>query len=48
MQDVQVGGWFVEEQDARLLGEGAGDDDPLAFASGEGVEGAVRELLGLR
>ena len=47
-RDVEVGGWFVEEQDARLLGEGAGDDDSLAFASGEGVEGAVRELLGLR
>ena len=28
--------------------EGAGDDDPLAFASGEGVEGALRKLLCLR
>ena len=29
-------------------GEGSGDYDSLTLATGEGVEGAIRKLLGLR
>ena len=42
--DVEGAGWFVEEEDGRFGGEGAGDDESLAFATGELSEASVGEL----
>ena len=42
--DVEGAGWFVEEEDGRFGGEGAGDDESLAFATGELSEASVSEL----
>lgn len=43
---VEVAGWFVSEQDRRIIDEGAGDADALLFAAGEfagQVVGAMAE-----
>ena len=48
VQDVQVRRWLVQEEDAGLLGQGAGNEHPLTFAPGQGVERSVGELLRLR
>ena len=37
---------LVEEEEARLLGEGAGEDHHLLFASGEGGDCAFGEMGG--
>ena len=42
---IEVGGGFVEEEELRLSGEGAGDEDTLALAAGEGGEAAVFEVV---
>ena len=39
-RDVEGGDGLVQQQDARLGGEGAGDRDPLALAAREGAAGA--------
>src|SRR5690606_7447297 len=44
--DVQVVGRFVEDQQRGPLGEGAGDEHPLAFAAGQPVERPVRQVAG--
>ena len=41
--EVQVGGGFVEQQQLRLLGHGAGDDGLALLAAGNLAEGAVRQ-----
>ena len=41
--DIEVLGGFIEEQEAGLAGEGEGDFDALALATGELVEDAVAE-----
>lgn len=38
---VEVVGRFVEDQQLRLLGQGAGEDHPLLFSAREGGEGVV-------
>ena len=43
--DVQIGGRLIEEDDLRLLADGAGQEDPLALAVADGVKGPVREVL---
>ncbi len=47
VRQVEVGGDLVEQDDGGLLGDGAGDQHPLALAAGQGVQGAVGELLDL-
>ena len=42
--EVEVGVGLVEEQDARLLDEAAGEEDALALAAGEVVDGAREEV----
>lgn len=44
---VQVGGRLVQQQQVRLLAEGAGDADSLEFAAGEAVAGTVQQVLQL-
>ncbi len=46
--DVERGRRLVEQQDVRLLGEGAGDDDALLLAAREGGETAALEGGGAR
>ena len=36
--DVQAGGGLVQQQHRGLLGQGLGQDDPLALAAAQGVE----------
>ncbi len=47
MPDVEVVGGFVEDEEGGLLGEGARDEDALALATGEPVEGAVGQVDGV-
>jgi hypothetical protein len=42
--DVEEGSGLIEEEDAGLLGEGAGDEDALFFAAREIAEVAVAEV----
>ena len=42
--EVEERGRLVEEQDARLLRERAGEEDAAPLAAGEGVEAAVGEV----
>jgi hypothetical protein len=44
VSEVEEGAGFVEEEDARLLDQTAGDEDALALAAGEVVDGAVEEV----
>ncbi len=41
---VQVGGRLVEQQDVGVLGEAAGEPDPLQLAAGEALDAPVREV----
>lgn len=41
--DVEVVGEFVQDEQPRALGEGAGQQDALAFAAGQGGVVPVRE-----
>ncbi len=41
---VQVGGRLVEQQDVGVLGETAGEPDPLQLAAGEALDAPVREV----
>ncbi len=45
VEEVEGRGGFVEEEDGGVLGEGSGDSNALAFAAGEGVDGAVDEVM---
>lgn len=45
--DVEVVGGLVQDEEGWLLGEGAGDEDALALAAGEPVEGAVGQVDGV-
>ena len=44
MEDVEVGGRLVEQQDARLLGDGAGEEDALAFRRRKAFRGFARRM----
>lgn len=41
--EVEMGGRFVEEEEWRVLGQGAGEDDPLEFAAAEFRGGPMLE-----
>lgn len=43
--DVQVVGGLVQDEDPRLLGECAGDQDPLPLPAGEGEEAAAGQMV---
>ena len=47
VQDVEVRGWLIQQQDAGLLRERAGEEDALALAAGECFERPGCELAGL-
>jgi len=42
--DIQIGGRLVENDDLRVLADGAGQQDPLALAVAHRVKGPVRQL----
>jgi hypothetical protein len=42
--EIQVGGRLVQEQDGRLLGQGAGDGDELALPPGQLIHAAHGEV----
>lgn len=42
---VEIPGWFIRENDFRIIEEGAGDGDALLLSSGE-LAGHTRELVG--
>ena len=44
MPNVQKRRWLVQDQDLRLLAQGAGQQDPLALAVADGGEGAVGQV----
>ena len=44
--DIEVEGGLVEEEQQRLLSEGAGEDDALFFAAGNLIHEAVAEMFG--
>ena len=46
MPNVQKRRWLVQDQDLRLLAQGAGQQDPLALAVADGGEGAVGQVRG--
>ncbi|HPX55484.1 MAG TPA: hypothetical protein PK425_02995 [Syntrophales bacterium] len=48
MTDVQVSGRFVQKQDVRFLGQGAGDQHPVELAAAQAVHPAVREVQDVR
>ena len=41
---VQVGGWLVQEQNLRLLAEGAGDDHSLFFSAAQGSDRSLCQV----
>jgi len=45
---VQSGRGFVQEDDLRLLADGPGDEDALAFSAAEGVHFAVGQVVHAR
>ena len=48
MRDVQIGGWFVEQQHVGLRREAARDDDTLAFTAGQPGHRAPGEMPHIR
>ena len=46
MVDIEMGGWFVEEQHLRSLTQGSGDDHPLALSAGHLQNVAIRQMNG--
>ena len=44
---VDVGGGLVQDQDARLADQGAGEQDPLQLTAGECADAPPRQVQGL-
>ena len=45
MTDIQVRGWFVQQQDRRVLGQGLGQHHPLTFAARELLQRTLRKVF---
>ncbi len=41
---IDIGGWFVKQQQFGFAGQGPGNENPLALAAGEGAKGAFGQI----